>query len=182
MTSPGSEQKRASPPERYEAMAAHKLRQAQAELDRGDLQQASEKVWGAAAQSIKALAQQQGWNHHAHNYLRDAARYAAYAWGREELLDLYDLVSSMHTNFYEHQEGPDIVQRRINNARTFTAIMAELRRAELPQDQSHLTPDQREGQERRWRALTRKTTYSLGPEFAPEELADLPPVEPGGNG
>ena len=182
MTSPGSEQKRASPPERYEAMAAHKLQQAQAELDRGDLQQASEKVWGAAAQSIKALAQQQGWNHHAHNYLRDAVMYVASAWGRDDLLLLLDSVSFAHTNFYEHQELKDEVQRRINHARTFTAIMAELRRADLPQDQSHLTPDQREGQERRLRALTRKTTHSLGPEFTPEELAALPPVDPGGNG
>ena len=182
MTSPGSEQKRASPPERYEAMAAHKLRQAQAELDRGDLQQASEKVWGAAAQSIKALAQQQGWNHHAHNYLRDTVMYVASAWGRDDLRLLLDSVSAGHNNFYEYQEGPDIVQCRINHARTFTAIMAELRRAELPQDQSHLTPDQREGQELRLRALTRQITHSLGPEFTPEELADLPPVDPGGNG
>ena len=148
----------------------------------GDRQQASEKVWGAAAQSIKALAQQQGWNHHAHNYLRDVARYAAYTWRREELLDLYDLVNSMHTNFYEHQEWQDVVQRRINDARAFTAIMEELRSSDLPEDMGHLTSDQREGQERRLRALTRKTTYSHGPEFAPDELADLPPVNPNDNG
>ena len=33
------------------------------ELDRGNRLQASEKIWGAAAHALKAIAIQRGWNH-----------------------------------------------------------------------------------------------------------------------
>ena len=36
------------------------------ELDRGELEEASNKVWGAAAHAIKAVAERRGWEHYAH--------------------------------------------------------------------------------------------------------------------
>ena len=47
---------RASPPQRYQEISQHLLEQARRELDQGDILQASEKVWGATAHAIKALA------------------------------------------------------------------------------------------------------------------------------
>ena len=39
------------------------LSQAKTEPAAGDIRQASEKGWGAAAQMVKAVAQQRGWQH-----------------------------------------------------------------------------------------------------------------------
>ena len=40
------------------------------ELARGELEEASNKLWGAAAHAIKAIAESRGWEHHAHVLLR----------------------------------------------------------------------------------------------------------------
>ena len=45
------------------------LAQAHEELAKGDLQQASEKGWGAASQMVKAVAQERGWLHRSHRHL-----------------------------------------------------------------------------------------------------------------
>lgn len=43
------------------------------EFDKDDLVQASEKLWGAAAHAIMAVAQQRGWDHRSHRSLKNAA-------------------------------------------------------------------------------------------------------------
>ena len=55
----------------------------------------------------------------------------------------------------------------VNRAAFFIGDLAELPFAELPGDQSHLSPLEQEGQERRLRMLTRKNQYSHGPQFSP---------------
>ena len=41
------------------------------ELARGELEEASNKVWGAAAHAVKAAAAGRGWPHHAHALLEE---------------------------------------------------------------------------------------------------------------
>ena len=50
----------------YTAASHEFLRKAHEELAQGDLVQASEKGWGAAAQMVKAIAEQRGWRHNSH--------------------------------------------------------------------------------------------------------------------
>ena len=47
------------------------LSQARAELAAGDVRQASEKGWGAAAQIVKAVAHSRGWQHRGHILMFD---------------------------------------------------------------------------------------------------------------
>ena len=42
------------------------------ELARGELEEASNKLWGAAAHAIKAVAESRGWEHYAHALLETA--------------------------------------------------------------------------------------------------------------
>ena len=42
------------------------LEQANEELARDDMRQASEKGWGAASQIVKAVAEERGWEHRGH--------------------------------------------------------------------------------------------------------------------
>ena len=46
--------------EKYREASRHLLAQAHGELYAGDVRQASEKGWGAAAQVVKAIAEQRG--------------------------------------------------------------------------------------------------------------------------
>ena len=47
--------------QKYNTASRQLLAQARAELDQGDIRQASEKGWGAAAQMVKTVAQARGW-------------------------------------------------------------------------------------------------------------------------
>ena len=169
---------RASPPERYEEISRHLLEQAQRELDNGDILQASEKAWGATAHAIKSVAQQRGWNHHAHNYLRDAANYIGLERNRQDLRQLFQYLEAFHSNYYEHQREIIEVQDAIDGAGVFIREMARLRREEPPTRQDHLSPSQAAEQERRLRRLSTKTRHSHGEVYSEDELNRLPPVRP----
>ena len=43
------------------------------EFERGDVLQGAEKLWGAAAHAIMAVAQERGWAHESHRSLKNAA-------------------------------------------------------------------------------------------------------------
>ena len=169
---------KASPPERYEDISRHLLEQAQEELDKGDILQASDKVWGATAHAVKAVCQRMGWNHHAHNHLRAAANYLAAEFGRDDLILAFGFLEALHSNYYEHQWEASEIRTGITNATLLISEMASLPLSSLPRDGSHLSPLERDGQERRLRMLTRKNQFSHGPQLIGDELESLPPVKP----
>ena len=169
---------KASPPERYEEISRHLLEQAQEELDKGDILQASDKVWGATAHAVKAVCQRMGWNHHAHNHLRAAANYIFAEFGRDDLTLAFGYLEALHANYYEHQWEASDIRIGITNAMLVIRELSAAPLDKLPSDQSHLSPLERQGQERRLRMLTRKNQYSHGPQFGPDEAAFLPPVNP----
>ena len=53
----------------HKASSRAMMAQSHSELAQGDLQQASEKGWGAAAQMMKAVAETRGWDHSRHRHL-----------------------------------------------------------------------------------------------------------------
>ena len=57
----------------YRASSHTMMAQSRDELAKGDLQQASEKGWGAAAQMMKAIAESRGWEHGRHRHLHQIA-------------------------------------------------------------------------------------------------------------
>src|SRR5436309_1789827 len=87
---------------RYRATAEEFLRKAHEKLAAGDLQQASEKAWGAAAQIIKAAASARGWEHNSHGKLFDVARRLSEEADDPQIATLFHAAGSMHTNFYEN--------------------------------------------------------------------------------
>ena len=74
--------------QKYRAASKRFFEQSQTELAIGDFAQASEKLWGAAAQQVKAIAEDAG----------DA-----------ELNRLFKVALRLHTNFYEDNLAPDRV-------------------------------------------------------------------------
>ena len=169
---------KASPPERYEEISRHLLEQAQEELNRGDILQASDKVWGATAHAVKAVCQRMGWNHHAHNYISAAANYVASQTGRDDLRVAFGYLEALHANYYEHQRGSDEIRTGVTNAAFFIQELTAIPTADFPGVPAHLTPLERQDQERRLRMLTRKNQYSHGPQLSRDEATSLPPVKP----
>ena len=95
------------------------LRQAQRELDAGTLRQASEKAWGAAAQAVKALAEQRGWEHYTHAHLfRHVDRFSTEL-DSAELGRLFRSANSLHVNFCEGDQTDIAVRGGIEDVRQF---------------------------------------------------------------
>ncbi|MCE2469409.1 MAG: PaREP1 family protein [Dehalococcoidia bacterium] len=70
-------------------------------LDEGDLLQASEKGWGAAAQAVKAVAEARGWQHNGHYELFAAVNRLTDETGDQDIRRAFAAANALHTNFYE---------------------------------------------------------------------------------
>jgi len=85
----------------YIRQADQFLQQAEEELKKGDLRQAGEKYWGAAAQAVKAIAAKEGWRHDGHAWLFEAVDKISTEAKDESLKEKFCLAGMLHTNFYE---------------------------------------------------------------------------------
>ena len=101
--------------ERYQQASERFLAQARQEHSDGDLAQASEKGWGAAAQILKAIAEQRGWDHHRHRHYHQAASRIRAETGDGDIRRLFDSASALHENFYENDMAPDEVAERLDD-------------------------------------------------------------------
>ena len=71
------------------------------ELARGELEEASNKVWGAAAHAIKAVAERRGWEHHAHALLEETVDRLVQEEGAPmDIWIQYLTASAYHQRFY----------------------------------------------------------------------------------
>ena len=78
------------------------LVKARQEFNQGDLVQASEKGWGAAAMMVKAIAAQRGLEHENHRHLFPVVRGLVRQTGDRELRRLFAVANDLHRNFYEN--------------------------------------------------------------------------------
>ena len=83
--------------------------QAQEELAKGDLRQASEKGWGAATQMLKAVAVLYGMKHHGH---RELFRVVS-SLDNDRLTVNFSMADSLHSNFYEGWMDEKLVRRHL---------------------------------------------------------------------
>ena len=76
----------------------------------GDLHQASEKGWGAAAHMAKAVALAQGWEYSRHSHFHRVMNLAGQLTGNDRLSFLHGRAEILHINYYElilrTQKGP----------------------------------------------------------------------------
>ena len=93
--------------------------QAMVELEGGDLLQASEKLWGAAAQALKSVAERRGWRHNSHaqfyNIMAEIEKEASSSVLRRD----FSSATELHTNFYENWLNEDQIHSRAADVRHF---------------------------------------------------------------
>jgi hypothetical protein len=102
------------------------LEQANKEFAEGDDMQAAEKGWGAAAQMIKALAEERGWEHGSHWLLSGVISRVVEETGDDEFRSLYALANQLHTHFYEGWLTADLVERSIQDVARFVEKLEAL--------------------------------------------------------
>lgn len=95
------------------------LAQAEAELAAGDVRQASETGWGAAAQIVKAAAEQRGLPHQNHAALYWAVDSLTTEAGDDDIYLLFQVANQLHVNFYENWDSPRNVARALIAVRRF---------------------------------------------------------------
>ena len=71
-------------------------------FEQGDVLQGSEKVWGAAAHAMMAVAQQRGWPYDSHGSLKHASRRLSEETGDTTVRDRFAVAEKFHINFYHH--------------------------------------------------------------------------------
>ena len=87
----------------YEAQAREFLAKGHDYLATGDLHQAAEKGWGAAAHMAKAVAVAQGWQYDRHADFSRVMNQAILLTGNSRLRELRGVANELHGYFYERK-------------------------------------------------------------------------------
>lgn len=109
----------------YVKVSRELLEEAEDELEKGDLRQASEKIWGAAALSLKAYA-----------YYREGRRLTSHGelWEYKDVVaeelgdwvtDSWFAATAMHTNFYEGWATPRDVREALERVKRLIDAISE---------------------------------------------------------
>ena len=106
--------------EKYAAMSQRYIEQADEEFEKGDLGQASNKAWGAAALALKSIAERRGWNHNKHGLLYDISGQMADELGQPDLRIMFRSANAMHQNYYEDWMAVDEVRDGIEDRQELT--------------------------------------------------------------
>lgn len=122
----------ASGAEKYLEGAEELLAQAKEELSKGDLRQASEKVWGACALAIKAHAlHREGRKLESHRELWEYKNEVAKELG-DWVRAVFRQANTMHTNFYENQATKEDIKDVIKEVSKLVSKIKETLKHRAP--------------------------------------------------
>ena len=112
----------------YKQQAREYLAKSEEYLAIGDLHQASEKGWGAAAWMTKAVAVAQGWQYDQHAHFNVVINNALLATGNDRLLALREIANGLHRNYYTRKLflNTDIIRRELDAAAELLEILEPL--------------------------------------------------------
>ena len=119
--------------QQYTSTSAKLFDQARLELEAGDLIQASEKYWGAAAQALKAVAQTRGWPHNSHAHFYRIIRNLIDESSDTELFELFNAANQLHSNFYENWMQPREILQLADQVDELIRHLAEIHNANIEQ-------------------------------------------------
>ena len=112
----------------YKQQAREFLAKSEEYLAIGDLHQASEKGWGAAAWMAKAVAVAQGWQYDQHAHFNVVLNNALLITGNDRLLDLRGIANDLHRNYYTRKRflNTAIIRRELDAATELLDILEPL--------------------------------------------------------
>ncbi|MXZ45661.1 MAG: HEPN domain-containing protein [Chloroflexi bacterium] len=97
-------------------------------LAAGDLHQASEKGWGAAAHMAKAVAAAQGWEYATHADFSVVLNQAWEVTRNDRIRDLRGIANELHGNYYRRKRhlNANVIGRDIESVAELVEILAPL--------------------------------------------------------
>ena len=87
--------------EKYKQQSIHYLENATIALNGGNVEKASEFLWGSMAEALKAVAASEGRALTSHSSIRKYARELAKYLGDASIWDVFGSANYLHSNFYE---------------------------------------------------------------------------------
>jgi len=96
--------------EHYQALSEKYLAEAREFLNKGDLVQTSEKLWGATSLAVKMVAAKRGLKLEKHGSLWDFINTLAEEGKDKDFIRLFHVANGLHKNFYENEMAPEIVE------------------------------------------------------------------------
>ena len=111
--------------EQYLKLNDKYLEDAYALIAKEDFVQASEKLWGAAAEIVKAIAARRGFVIKSHAELYKFVSKLGTEFEEPELVRLFSLASTLHQNFYEDWLPPETV---MDHAEAVKELVVKLKR------------------------------------------------------
>lgn len=114
---------------RYKRLNGKYLKDAESLLAKHDYVQASEKLWGAAAQSVKSLAAKRGVQLLTHTSIFQFVTKLHKEHPGLGLAEDFHIASSLHTNFYEDWLTPEMVRVGADRVKAFVEKISKLEKA-----------------------------------------------------
>ena len=114
-------------PNKYAEMSRWCIGEAENYLRLRNNIQASEKGWGAAAQALKAIAEERGWNHGGRRRIVDVAQQVADEQNRQDLISLFGVAQALHINFYEDWLDSDTVSIYLHDVKKLLPELVQIR-------------------------------------------------------
>ena len=106
-------------------------------LAKDDNLQASEKMWGASAQIVKAYAEKKGFKHNGHAALFKVVKKLVKETGEDEFLTLFNVANSLHSNFYENWMDTEIVSDSKADIEKFVNKVTDVINDSTPNNENH---------------------------------------------
>jgi uncharacterized protein (UPF0332 family) len=100
------------------------LKDAKTLLNKKDYVQASEKLWGASAQIVKAIALKRGKRLRSHEAINKYIVELSKELGDKSIMGHFSIANSLHQNFYENWLAPETV---VYNAKIVEKLIKKLR-------------------------------------------------------
>ncbi len=111
---------------RYAVASREFMGKAYQYLAENDLPQASEKGWGAAAEMVKAVAEERGRPHDTHRLLFRIVSALTQETGDTQLPRMFGQAHNLHINFYENWLAPEDVQLYLQDVQTLLSKLEPL--------------------------------------------------------
>jgi len=111
---------------KYVVQSHRYLRNAARFIDAGDLDKASEFLWGSMAEALKAVALSKGRELKHHREIGNYARELAKQLEDEAIWDVFGNASYLHTNFYEAELTIDEVYAHATRIKTVVGKLLSL--------------------------------------------------------
>jgi len=113
--------------EQYKALSKKYLAEAKEFLGKGDLVQASEKLWGASALAVKMVAARRGLKLEKHGSLWRFVNSISKESGDKDIVRFFGEVNALHRNFYENEMERETVEIMAEDVEKFIAKLREMR-------------------------------------------------------